>query len=58
MFILMSKRVIGKIVSCQCENVRVQGMSDHFLVEAGFKVPCQWRNKKTVESVRNVLKVS
>ena len=57
-YVLLSKRMLGRLLDVKLWRGEGEGMSDHFLVEARLKLVGGWRSVGTMEGVRNVLKVS
>ena len=57
-YMLLPKRMIGRLLDVKVWRGEGRGMSDYFLVEAWLKLVGGWRSAGRKERVKNVLKVS
>ena len=57
-YVLVPKRMLGKLFDVKVWRREGGGMSDRFSVEARLKFVGGWRSAGRMEGVRNVLKVS
>ena len=57
-YVLLPKRILGRLLDVKVWRLEGGGMSDHFLVESRLKFVRGWRSAGMVEGVSNVLKVS
>ena len=57
-YVLLPRRMLGRLLDVKVWRGERGGLSDHFLVEARLKLFGGWRSARRMESVRNVLKVS
>ena len=57
-YVLLPKRMLGRLLDVKVLRGEGGGMSDHFFVEARLKLVGGWRSARRMEGVRNVLKVS
>ena len=57
-YVLLPKRMLGSLLDVKVWRGECGGMSDHCLVEAQPKLVGGWTSAWTMESVRNMLKVS
>ena len=57
-YMLLPRRMLGRLLDVKVWRGEGGGMSDHFLLEARLKLVGGWRNAGRMEGVRNVLKVS
>ena len=56
-YVLLQKRMLGRLLDVKVWRGVGRGMSDNFLVEAGLKLVGGWRIAGRMEGVRNVLNV-
>ena len=57
-YVLLPKRMLGRLLDVKVWRAEGGGRSDHFLVEARLKLEGGWRSAGRMEGVRNMLKVS
>ena len=57
-YLLLPKRILGRLLDVNVLRGEGGGMSDHLLVEARLKLMGGWRSAVRMEGVRNMLKVS
>ena len=57
-YVLLPRRMLGRLFDVKVWRVERGRLSDHFLVEARLKLVGGWRSAGRMEGVRNVLKVS
>ena len=57
-YVLLPRRMLGRLLDVKSVERRRGGLSDHFLVSARLKLLGGWRSAGRMEGVRNVLKVS
>ena len=57
-YVLLPKRMLGRLLDVKLRKGEGGGMSDHFLVDARLKLLGGWRSAGRMEGVRNVLRVS
>ena len=57
-YVLLPRRILGRLLDVKVWRGEGGGLSDHFLVEALLKLLGGWRSAGRMEGVRNVLKVS
>ena len=57
-YVLLPRRMLGRLLDVKVWRGEGGGMSDHFLVEALLKFVGGWRSAGRMKGVRNVLKVS
>ena len=57
-YLLLPRRMLGRLLDMKVWRGERGGLSDHFLVEARVKLVGGWRWAGRMEGVRNVLKVS
>ena len=56
-YVLLPRRMLGRLLDVKVWRGEGGGLSDHFLVEALLKLLGGWRSAGRMEGVRNVLKV-
>ena len=57
-YVLLPRRMLGRLLDVKVWRGEGCGLSDHFLVEARLIVLGGWRSAGRMEGVRNILKVS
>ena len=57
-YVLIDRRVIGRLVDVHVMRGQAGGLSDHFLVRGQLKVFAGWRGSRRVTEKREVVKVS
>ena len=57
-YVLLQRRMLGRLLDVKVWRGEGGGLSDHFLVEARLKLLGGWMSAGRMEGVRNVLKVS
>ena len=57
-YVLLPRRMLGRLLDVKVWRGETGGLSDHFLVEARLKLLCGWRSAGRMEGVGKVLKVS
>ena len=57
-FVLISRRVVGRLLDVRVLRGEGGGMSDHLLVEGRLRVEQRWKGNKRVGAGREVVKVS
>ena len=57
-YVLLPKRIPGRLLDVNVWRGERGGMSDYFLVEARLKMVGEWRSAWRMDGMRNVLKVS
>ena len=57
-YVLLPKRMHGRLLDVKVCRGECGGMSDHILVEGRLKVVCGWRRAGRMEGMRNVLNLS
>ena len=57
-YVLLPKRMLGRLSDVKVCRGESEEMSDHILVEARLKFVIGWRSVGRMEGVRKVLKVS
>ena len=57
-YMLLPRRMLGRLLDVTVWRGEGGGLSDHFLVEARLKLLGGWRSAGRMDGVRNVLKVS
>ena len=57
-YVLLPRRMLGRLLDVKVWRGEVGGLSDHFSVEARLKLVGGWRSAGRMEGVINVLKVS
>ena len=57
-YVLLPKRMLGRLLHMKLWRGECGGMSDHFLVEVRLKLVGGWRSAVRMKSVRNLLKMN
>ena len=57
-YVLLPRRMLGRLLDVKVWRGEDEGMSDHFLVEGRLKLVGGWRSAGRMEGVGNVLKLS
>ena len=57
-YVLLPKRMLGRLLDVKVWRGEGGGISDHFWVQTWLKMVGGWRSAGIMEGVRNVLKVS